>query len=96
VPDFLLRKIISTVMQNFRSCYYLLSLALLFSPACRKDMPESLLSASQTCTDCLESKGHLFIRQSNAAVGERDGENEIGNRKILLGAQRANHSLWQP
>ncbi len=59
---------------------------------CKRNF-DDITDPDKTCTSCQPiNSNHLFIRSSTStgATDRDDDENEIGNRKILLGAQRAN------
>jgi hypothetical protein len=62
--------------------------------ACKPDFQQQEpFGSTENCVGCLEEREHLFVRTSNAP-SDRDGEAfEIGNRKIALGAKRANPFL---
>jgi hypothetical protein len=65
--------------------------SIMITYSCKKDFkaPETAINP-ENCLDCLEDRKHLFVRSSND-LNDRDGdETEIGNRKIELGAKRAN------
>jgi hypothetical protein len=68
----------------------LTALTLFLIGACRKNLETN--QPAETCKGCTPEGEHLFVRsgKSDSEVSSREDETEIGNRKVLLGAKRAN------